>query len=363
MTALTRPATAPQDAPATPQPDLDALLQPEIDAALGVLGPADATLATIARYHLGMVEADGTPTTAVVRRASQGKRLRPAVALLACGAAGGDPRRAAPLAAAIELLHQFTLIHDDIQDDSPLRRGRPTVYRVWGVPQAINAGDAMHAAANLALARLVETGVDPALALRLVADFGRMTVEIVRGQVLDLQFEGRPDVTPDAYLDMIAAKTSAIVRFAAEAGARVAGADDATAALFGRFGLALGVGFQVQDDILGIWGAPEQTGKAAADDIRRRKQTLPILLLRGAADGAERAAVDELYRQPEIDGDGVETVLGLLDAYDVRPLVVARVRAEHDAARAALLAAARPGPNPARDGLLTEVERLATRDR
>ncbi|HEV2529068.1 MAG TPA: polyprenyl synthetase family protein [Thermomicrobiales bacterium] len=342
---------------------IDELLQREIDSALSMLDTPDGTLATIARYHFGMIEPDGTPTTAKVRRTSQGKRLRPVVALLACAAAGGDPRRALPVAAAIELLHQFTLIHDDIQDDSPLRRGRPTVYRIWGVNQAINAGDAMHAAATMALYRLADTGVASDVTLRLAADFGRMTVEIVRGQVLDLQFEGRDDVTPDTYLDMISGKTSAIVRYAAEAGARIAGLGDEAVDLFARFGLALGVGFQIQDDMLGIWGASEQTGKAVADDIRRRKQTLPVLLLRSAVDGAERATIDDLFSREEIDEAGVQAVLGLLEAYDIRPLVAARVRSYHDEARDALLAAARSGENPARDQLLAQVEQLASRDR
>ena len=342
---------------------MDDLLQREIDRTLAALETADGTLATIARYHFGMIEPDGTPTTAAVRRTSQGKRLRPAVAMLACAAAGGDPRRAVPVAAAIEMLHQFTLVHDDIQDDSPLRRGRRTVYRIWGVNQAINAGDAMHAAATMALYRLAEAGVDPDVTLRLAADFGRMTVEIVRGQVLDLQFEGRADVTPELYLDMISGKTSAIVQYAAEAGARIAKLPDDAVDVFARFGLALGVGFQIQDDMLGIWGAPAQTGKAAADDIRRRKQTLPILLLRSAVDGAERAVIDDLFGRDEIDEGGVQTVLDLLAAYDVRPLVAARVRSYHDEAREALLAAARPGDNPARELLLAQVEQLASRDR
>ncbi len=353
----------PRTDPAASIPVIDDLLQPAIDEALSALETPDGTLATIARYHLGMIERDGTPTTAAVRRAAQGKRLRPAVALLACAAAGGDPRRAIPAAVAIELLHQFTLIHDDIQDDSPLRRGRPTVYRLWGVNQAINAGDAMHAAATMALYRLADAGVPADVALRLATDFGRMTIDIVRGQVLDLQFEGRDDIVPDAYLDMISGKTSAIVRYAAEAGARIAGLDDGAADLFARFGLALGVGFQIQDDMLGIWGASEQTGKAAADDIRRRKQTLPILLLRSAVDGTERATIDDLFGREEIDEDGVQTVLSLLEAYDVRPLVAARGRSYHDEARDALLAAALPGLNPARDQLLAQVEHLASRDR
>ena len=221
-----------------------------------------------------------------IRRAvDRGKRMRPAVALLAAGAAGGDPRAAAPVAAAMELLHNFTLIHDDIQDESPTRRHRPTVWSLWGVGQAINAGDALFAAAHLPLYRLASSGVS-ARARRCVSleAFDRMTIAIVEGQTLDLAFEARPDVSPGEYLEMIAGKTAAIVRFAAWAGALLGGADEAAASRWAEFGLALGLGFQVRDDLLGIWGAQEATGKAPADDVRRRKQSLPILILRERLD-------------------------------------------------------------------------------
>lgn len=356
---LLAPDADPDDAAA-----IGALIQPHIEAALATLGaggPAGATLPLMARYHLGEVDAAGRPTGPAERRAAQGKRLRPAVALLSCLAAGGDARQAAPLGAALELLHQFTLIHDDIQDNSPTRRHRPTVWSLWGVGQAINAGDAMHAAATLALYRLTDVGVRPDLAVALAADYARMTVEIVRGQVQDLAFEGRADVTPEAYLGMISGKTSAIVRYAAGAGARIAGADAVGAERFGHFGLALGLGFQIQDDLLGIWGAEAETGKAAADDIRRRKQSLPILLLRAAVNGAERAELDRVYAAEEVDQAGIDAVLELLDGYGIRAMVEARVQHEHDEARACLLAATGSAANPARDRLLALTERLAVR--
>ncbi len=360
--AGTHPATESLAATLPLSSQVDTLIQPHIDAAIDALGASSSLMSIMARYHLGQIEADGQPSKPEVVRVSQGKRLRPVVALLSCAAAGGDQVQAAPVAAAIELLHQFTLIHDDIQDESPTRRHRPTVWRNWGVGQAINAGDAMHATAHLALYRLIDTGVDVRLAMRLAGAYDRMTIEIVRGQVRDLGSEGRDDVTPDDYLDMISGKTSAIIRYAAMAGALIAGVDDDTADAFARFGLALGIGFQIQDDMLGIWGAAEQTGKAAADDIRRRKQSLPILLLRSAADGDERQLLDELYHGLEIDQTGIDQVIGLLDAYDIRALIEAQVQTYHDEARTCLLAAAADGPNPARDALLRIVEQLAIRD-
>ena len=173
----------------------------------------------------------------------RGKRIRPLLALLCAAAAGGDARRAAPLAAGVELLHNFTLVHDDIQDQSPTRRHRATVWKLWGAAQAINAGDALFAAAHLALFRLRQDASPPTWCCDLAAEFERMTIAIVGGQVLDLGFEGRNDVTPDAYLTMIAGKTAAIVRYAAWAGALLGGADAETADRFAEFGLALGSRF------------------------------------------------------------------------------------------------------------------------
>ncbi len=354
-------ATAPLTATGKPlRLDVDALIDRHLAVAVASLDEVPSLLGGMARYHLGWVDETHAPVTngAVDR----GKRVRPSVALLTCAAAGGDPRTAAPLAAAIELLHNFTLIHDDIQDSSPSRRHRPTVWSLWGEGQAINAGDALFAAAHLALFRLVELDVSPALVLRLAESFNRMTIEIVTGQVLDLSFEGRSDVTPAAYLEMIGGKTAAIVRFAAWGGALLAGAPEPVAGGFGIFGRALGLGFQIRDDLLGIWGATETTGKAAADDIRRRKQSLPILLLRQKADSSVRAELDDLYAGGEIDATGIERVLTLLAAYDVRLAVEAEVRAFHDQARGELLAATGDEPNPARDALLLMVESLASRN-
>ena len=338
--------------------DLGRLLDAAMLEALDALSGPAPLLPGMARYHLGFADERLLPTTPT--DAIRGKRMRPIIAMLAAAAAGGVPASAAPLAAAIELLHNFTLIHDDIQDESPTRRHRPTVWTLWGIGQAINAGDAVFAAAQLALFRSTELGLSPELVLRLSQAFQAMTIEIVQGQVLDLGFEGRDDVTVDAYVGMIGQKTSAIVRYAAWAGALVGGADDAHAGRFGAFGWALGLGFQVRDDVLGIWGAAEVTGKAAADDIRRRKQSLPILLLRERATAVERQVLDALYA-PEIDEAGVAAVLESLARHGVREAVEARVAHYHDEARTALDAAAIAGANPARDALLALVESLAMR--
>jgi geranylgeranyl diphosphate synthase type I len=353
---------APADGQGPAAVDIEALLEPYLAAALDALtGPAPL-LSGMAGYHLGRLDEHLSPAPESVRRTSQGKRLRPGVALLCCAAAGGDPAAAAPVAAAIELLHNFTLIHDDIQDESRFRRHRRTVWSIWGGGQAINAGDALFAAAQLALYRVRDVGAPAELALRLAEAFARMTIEIVQGQVLDLSFEGRGDVTPDAYLEMIALKTAAIVRFAAWSGALLGGADDDRAERFAGFGRALGLGFQVRDDLLGIWGTPEATGKPAADDLRRRKQTLPIIILRARADGPTRAELDALFANATMPESGVVCILELLAAHGVAGAVEERVRALHAEAGDALIAAS-PEPSSARETLVSLVESMAVRDR
>ena len=357
--ATAMPAVRPHDDGSSPLPDLDAAIEPCLREAVAALDGEAPLLAGMVRYHLGQLDADLRPLAA--GSVDRGKRMRPAVALLSAGAAGGDPLAAAPLAAALELLHNFTLIHDDIQDESPTRRHRSTVWHLWGVGQAINAGDALLAAAHLPFFRLTDGGATPALALRLLEAFDRMTIAIVKGQTLDLGFEGRSDVTPALYLRMIEGKTAAIVRYAAWGGSLLGGADETAAARFAAFGLALGLGFQLRDDALGIWGAPAETGKAPADDIRRRKQSLPILLLRERANAGERAELDALYAAPQIDGAGVARVLALLERAGVRESIEERVAASHDRARATLLETARPGGNPCREALLALVDKLAVR--
>lgn len=310
------------------------LLEREIDMALQALDGDAPLMLLMARYHLGLSTSSGEPTDPETRQVVQGKRIRPLIAMLSAEAVGGRAEDAAPVAAAIELLHNFTLIHDDIQDRSPNRRHRPTVWRVWGDAQAINAGDALFAASQLEVLRT--TAGDHQRVRDLIVAFNRTTIEIVRGQVLDLENEGRPDVSPEAYLTMIRGKTAAILRFAAWAGATVGGASASVAERFGEVGEAIGMGFQIRDDMLGIWAPADETGKDAADDIRRRKQSLPILILRQEASTEDLERIEELYKGEEIDADGTEEVLALLERYDVAAKTMAHVDDAHARAEQAL---------------------------
>ncbi len=284
------------------------------------------------RYHLGWADADFAEA-----RANAGKRLRPILLIRCAEACGGSAEGAAPAAAAVELLHNFTLVHDDIQDESSHRHHRETVWRRWGTAQAINVGDALFAVAHAALYALAEPppGLRAERVLAIARDFDRTALRIVEGQHLDLAHEGRWDGGAARYLTMIAGKTAAIMDFAARTGATLAGADADTVALFGRFGLALGLAFQIRDDMLGIWGAQGVTGKPAADDIRRRKQSLPIIALDERADPAARDELRRLWAAP-LDEAGVARVLALLDAAGIARECQGYVSRYHGEARAAL---------------------------
>lgn len=333
------------------------LLENNITRALTSLDGQAELMPRMVHYHLGLIDAGGSPTSDDVRHTVQGKRIRPKIAMLAAEAVGGTADAAAPLAAAIELLHNFTLIHDDIQDRSPNRRHRPTVWRIWGNAQAINAGDALFAVSHLAMLH----DASPEIAVRLMEALNRCTIEIVRGQVMDLENEGQKAISPAHYLDTIRGKTAAILRFAAWGGALLGGATDEIAEKLGDVGENIGMGFQIRDDILGIWAPAEETGKDTADDIRRRKQTLPILILRERATEDERVRVDDLYRQDEINGDGICAMLDLLVKYDVRASTEAHATRAHDEAIAALADALPDQTSEPIQALLSLIRQLNSR--
>jgi geranylgeranyl diphosphate synthase, type I len=220
-------------------------------------------------YHMGW-----QGNRAKVER--RGKRIRPLLVLLSCSAAGGDWTRVLPGASAVELVHNFSLIHDDIEDHSPLRHGRPTVWKKWGIPQAINIGDAMFAMAHLEAIRLAKT-VSPAIALKAVEILQSACLHLTHGQFLDLSYESRNDLTIDDYWQMVEGKTAALIAVSSELGALAAFCDEQTSNLYRRFGWLLGLAFQVQDDFLGIWGNSRTTGKSSQSDLVTGKKTLPVL--------------------------------------------------------------------------------------
>lgn len=298
-------------------------------------GPGAADLRQfygMARYHLGWADLDLNPASA-----DAGKKLRPLLVIRCAEACGATAETAAPAAAAVELLHNFTLVHDDVQDQSTHRRHRETIWHHWGTAAAINVGDALFAIAHDVLYSLAEPpiGLPAERVLALARDFDRTALRIVEGQHLDLSHEGEWGGGEAHYLAMIGGKTAAIIDFAARAGATLAGADAETTDLCGAFGLAVGLAFQIRDDILGIWATQAVTGKPMADDLRRRKQSLPLIALDERADPADRAQLRRLYATPP-DEDAVAALTTLLDRYEIQDYCQHWVDRYHHEARTLL---------------------------
>ncbi|MFF4173392.1 family 2 encapsulin nanocompartment cargo protein polyprenyl transferase [Streptomyces sp. NPDC001744] len=250
----------------------------------------------VAMYHLGWEHADGSPAAE-----QAGKAIRPALVLAAARALGAEETRAVKAAAAVELAHNFTLLHDDIVDGDPTRRHRPTAWTVFGVPDALITGDAMCA---LALRLLAE---DPhpssaAASARLAA----CVIELCAGQQADCAFEqrGPHEVSLDECTAMATAKTGALLGCACALGALYAGAGEEEVAAMDAFGREAGLAFQLIDDLIGIWGDPDRTGKPAGADLVARKKSLPVVaaLTSGTPAGDELA---ELYSRRVLDAEAV----------------------------------------------------------
>ncbi|WP_376793676.1 polyprenyl synthetase family protein [Thermogemmatispora sp.] len=308
------------------------------------------------RYHLGWVDAELRPIAA-----QTGKLLRPTLLLLSYEAAGAwgelpqedEPRRylrrALPAAAAIELTHNFTLIHDDIEDEDSERHHRPTVWKLWGVPQAINAGDGLFALSRLSLWGVLEAGVDPALAARLAALLDRTCLTIAEGQYLDMLFETRVDVSVEAYIEMIRRKTAALMACAAEMGALLGTRDEEIVERLRHFGEALGLAFQVRDDLLGVWASLDELGKNPAGDIYRRKKSLPVLHALAHAQALDRERLLALYQQSTpLSEEQVNEILAIFGRTETRPACQAFLAEQCRRARAALEAVPAPSSPLAR---------------
>lgn len=272
-------------------------------------------------YHLGWVDANFSPTVS-----NPGKLLRPTLLLLAYEAAGAwglaaedtssstHLRRALPAATAIELTHNFTLIHDDIEDGDTERRHRPTLWKLWGIPQAINTGDGLFALARLALWNVVNEGVEGSLAVRLGAVLDHTCMAISAGQYLDISFEERQDISVSMYIDMISRKTAALMECAAEMGAMLGTREQEIIDRLRSFGRAMGIAFQVRDDLLGVWATTAELGKTPAGDVYRRKKSLPVLHALEHAHAQDRQFLHEVYQQEiPVTGKQVEAILAIFE--------------------------------------------------
>lgn len=310
-------------------------VQAQIVAAMrGAFPQADPSLTpyyAMMQYHLGWLDEQFQPV-----EASGGKLVRPLLVVLANRIFGGADEQALPLAAGIQLLHDFSLIHDDIEDNSATRRGRKTAWTIWGLPHAINVGDGMFALAHRAVHGLSDVGVAPQRVLRILHDFEETILRICEGQYLDMSAEGRMDVSIEQYLTMIRGKTAKLTAAATGLGAQLATDDESAIAAMWRFGEALGMAFQMQDDLLDIWGEPAVTGKPFAADLVQRKMSLPVIYGLAHASSADRRRFEALYCQPELSRADLETLLAILDRAEARTYVEHVAHAEYQQAADAL---------------------------
>lgn len=258
-----------------------ALVDPALRDAVRRLDPR---LGAMAAFALGWRDLDGTPRTG-----GAGKGLRPMLALVCAEGTGARAETAVPGAVAVELIHTFSLVHDDIMDGDDCRRHRPSAWKAYGVGPAVMAGDALLALAIETLAHAPSANASEAIGL-----LSSALIELVDGQAQDLDFEGRPWIGPgavslDEYQAMAARKTGALLGCSAAVGAVLAGAEPDVVDGLARMGRHLGLALQAVDDLLGIWGDPAVTGKPVFSDLRQRKKTVPVIaaLIDGSAAGRE----------------------------------------------------------------------------
>jgi geranylgeranyl diphosphate synthase type I len=285
-------------------------------------GPSTAGVYEMIRYHLGLDGSDGP----------RGKRMRPLLGLLAYASIAGDHAAALPGAAAVELGHNFSLVHDDIEDGDVERRHRATLWSLHGVPQAINTGDLIFSLSRVALHRLSDLGFSDARVLRLMRLYDETCVMLCEGQYIDIASSATDEpMTVELYFDMIGRKTAALISASIEAGALLATDDENVIASYRRFGWALGLAFQLNDDVLGIWGLEHKTGKEPTD-VARHKKTLPVLYAFEHATPADRDRLSRLYGTADPSPDDVAEIVAILERSGAQEFTRSEARRYRDEA-------------------------------
>jgi geranylgeranyl diphosphate synthase type I len=273
----------------------------------------NSPIAAMIRYHFGYEPGNA---------ARRGKRLRPRLVFAVAEEEGGSAREAMDAACAIEILHNYSLVHDDIEDRDRLRHGREAAWARFGIAHGINAGDSLCAISYLALVDgTTPRSVERTLAMVRVLHEANFAMCV--GQGRDIAFESALSVTMDDYIAMIAGKTAALFGAACELGALAAGASTERANAYARLGRAYGVAFQIEDDVLGTWGDSALTGKPSGADVARRKWTFPVVWALAGEPSPARAAIADAYANETLDEDAVRATIDALDALDAREEAIA----------------------------------------
>ncbi len=312
--SVTATPTGNSDIPALPrfferyQPIISEALQSELPR-------PDLGVYDTHRYYMGWCDQNGN-----LAPSGEGKRLRPTLTLLGSDMLNGDVDKALPIATALEYVHNFSLIHDDLEDHDQYRHHRPTVWVVWGEAMAIVSGNVMLKIADRAARDLLNKGVDRGQALQIQELITEAYLRMMEGQFLDLAYESRSRITISDYLAMIDRKTGALIEASLHLGAKVAmrsRSDDGVVEGLRHIGFEMGRLFQIRDDMLGVWGG-EETGKPVGADLRRKKKALPAIHALNVAKGRSQKRINELFEGEEIDDDGVDDLLEIMEDVQTR---------------------------------------------
>ncbi|MCE5330137.1 polyprenyl synthetase family protein [bacterium] len=289
-------------------PEIFSRFRQEIDSEMrSIISENSLPLYDMLRYHMGWIDENGNPGIF-----NKGKFLRATLCMLACISTGKEYKKALPIAASIELIHNFSLIHDDIQDNDIQRRHRPTLWCLWGKPQAINAGTTMEVLANLAILKLKNYNVSYRRQMEVFRILNESCLKMLEGQYLDISFEDKFDVNPDEYITMIEKKTASLIEGAMLIGAAL-NLKDKDIMPFKVFGNYLGIAFQIRDDILGIWGSEDKTGKPHASDIRKKKKSFPVVFALKQSPPKIKKDLQKIYNRKKINEYQVAKMLNYLE--------------------------------------------------
>ena len=286
--------------------------QQAVDGELrAVFEAREGFLYDVLRYHLGWVDRQGSPVDA-----PQPPHFQALLSLLCCEANSGDFHPALPAAAAVELVHNFTLVHGDVQSNRSGNEDRPSIWWIWGPAQAINAGDGLHALGRTTIMRLARWDVPPERILKAMQSLDRACLTSCEGQYMDLEFQDQLSVTSQAYLDMVSRKTGSLAACAAELGALAAGAPSEVSGLFASMGNQLGMAWQINQDVLELWG--ERGDGMTTANVLNKKKSLPLIYALESVPVAQKRELGSIYMKRVLQPEDVSRLIEILDGVDAR---------------------------------------------
>ena len=284
-----------------------------------VFASREGFLYDLLRYHMGWTDQQGTPQDSPPRLHFQSM-----LTMVCCQALSGDYSDSLPAAAGIEFVHNYTLVHGDVQSNRAVSEDRPSVWWVWGPAQAINVGDGLHALGRNTIMRLAQRGISPERVLPAVTSLDKACLALCEGQYMDLEFQEKLMVTSADYHDMIGRKTGALTGCATELGAIAAGAGDNVRATYQKMGQGLGMAWQISLDIADLWGRRDDG--MTSSNILNKKKSLPLIYALENSPLADKRALGNVYMKRVLQPEDVTQVIGILDQAGARQFAESRAR-------------------------------------